>query len=108
MMISLICPNDGSRLAPHQAGDTCPGCGRRFERRDGVVCMIDRPDPFYEGAYENTVSYLPRSEALWSAWPLWLINSGFIWSVRRNVDSGATVVELGCAGGVRYLAAAIG
>jgi hypothetical protein len=35
-------------------------------------------------------------------WPLWLINSGYPWMVRHFVPPGATVVELGCAGGVRY------
>lgn len=66
------------------------------------MCTIDRPDEFYEGAYENKVYFLPRSERPWHAWPLWLINSGYLWTVRRFVPPGATVVELGCAGGVRY------
>ncbi len=35
-------------------------------------------------------------------WPLWLINSGYPWVVRRFVPDGSTVVELGCAGGVNY------
>jgi len=67
-----------------------------------VVCISDRPDEFYEGAYDNKVKYLPRSERPWHAWPLWLINSGYVWTVRRFVPSGSVVVELGCAGGVRY------
>lgn len=64
--------------------------------------MLDRSDDFYEGAYENKVFFMPRSERPWHVWPLWLINSGYPWTVRRFVNAGATVVELGCAGGVRY------
>jgi SAM-dependent methyltransferase len=67
-----------------------------------VIRTLDCPDNFYEGAYENQVHFLPRSERPWHAWPLWLINSGYPWTVRRFVPPGATVVELGCAGGVRY------
>ena len=64
--------------------------------------MSDYPDDFYEGAYENKVFFLPHTERPWNVWPLWLINSGYVWTVRRFVPPGATVVELGCAGGVRY------
>ena len=101
-MIPLICPVDRAPLAEHEAHLQCGECGRRYAIRGGVVCTLDRPDDFYEGAYENAVAFVPRSERLWHSWPLWLINSGYVWSVRRHVPPGATVVELGCAGGVRY------
>jgi SAM-dependent methyltransferase len=70
--------------------------------QDGVVCTLDHPDEFYEGVYETTVHFLPRSEKPWHVWPLWLINSGYLLAVRRFIQPGATVVELGCAAGVRY------
>ena len=46
--------------------------------------------------------FLPRSERPWHIWPVWLINSGYPWMVRRHVPEGGVVLELGCAGGVRY------
>jgi SAM-dependent methyltransferase len=67
-----------------------------------VIRFLDREDEFYEGAFENQIHFLPRSERLWNAWPLWLINSGYPWLVRRHVPAGSTIVELGCAGGVKY------
>ncbi len=101
--LDIICPNCKGMLAA-TAGETfsCPACGRHYPIKDGVICTLDRPDDFYEGAYENQVHFLPRSENLWHAWPLWLINSGYLWTVRRFVPPGATIVELGCAGGVKY------
>ncbi len=66
------------------------------------MCTLDLPDDFYEGAYHNRTLFLPRSERPWHIWPLWLINSGYLWTVRRSVRQGGTVVELGCAGGVQY------
>jgi SAM-dependent methyltransferase len=100
--ISLICPHDKTTLRACAGHYICPHCQRRYPVVDGVVCTLDQPDAFYEGAYGNQTHFLPRSEKLWHVWPLWLINSGYVWAVRKAVPAGATVVELGCAGGVRY------
>jgi len=102
MTLSLICPHDRHALSESESGFSCEECGRQYPIQDGVVRTLDHPDDFYEGAYENQVHFLPRSEKPWHAWPLWLINSGYVWAARRFVPPGATVVELGCAGGVGY------
>lgn len=102
MTISLICPHDHHLLVEHSTHFVCTYCDRKYQISDGVVCTLDKPDEFYEGAYENQTRFLPRSEKPWYIWPLWLINSGYPWMVRKYVPAGATVVELGCAGGVRY------
>lgn len=102
MTIQVICPSDRAVLREGQGYLSCQACNRRFMVKNGVVCMLDQTDAFYEGAYENAVRFLPRSEKPWRSWPLWLINSGYVWSVRRHVLAGSTVVEMGCAGGVQY------
>lgn len=102
MTLSLICPHDRQPLSDIKSGFSCAACGRQYPLTDGVVCTLAHPDDFYEGVYENQVRFLPRNDKLWHAWPLWLINSGYSWTVRRIVPPGATIVELGCAGGVRY------
>ncbi|RUQ38283.1 MAG: class I SAM-dependent methyltransferase [Candidatus Competibacteraceae bacterium] len=102
MTPQLICPHDKATLQAHAGYYHCPDCQRRYPLIDGVVCTLDKPDAFYEGAYGNQTHFLPRSEKPWHVWPLWLINSGYVWAVRKAVPAGATVVELGCAGGVRY------
>lgn len=102
MTIALICPHDHHLLVEHPTHFTCAHCDRNYQIIDGVVCTLDKPDEFYEGAYENQTRYLPRSEKPWHVWPLWLINSGYVWMVRKFVPKGGAVVELGCAGGVRY------
>jgi SAM-dependent methyltransferase len=102
MTLSLICPHDRHPLSESESGLSCAECERQYPIQNGVVCTLDHPDDFYEGAYENRVYFLPRGEKPWHAWPLWLINSGYLWAVRRFVPAGATIVELGCAGGVRY------
>jgi SAM-dependent methyltransferase len=99
---ALVCPDDLARLAPDDAGYHCPACSATYPLRRGVLHLMRDSDAFYEGHYHNHVAFLPRGEAPWQAWPLWLINSGYLWEVRRQVPAGSRVVELGCAGGVAY------
>ena len=99
----LICPHDHQVLVQHQdAGLSCERCGKNYAIEDGVVRLLAKKDEFYEGAYDNQVRFMPRSEKPWHIWPLWLIKNGSAWMVRRYVPQGATVVELGCGGGVDY------
>lgn len=102
LTISLICPHDHHVLAEQPTYFACSECGRVYDVVEGVVCTLEETDKFYEGAYKNQTNYLPRSEKFWHVWPLWLINSGYVWMVRKILPKGSTVVELGCAGGVRY------
>lgn len=100
---SIICPVDRNLLHEENAQTfVCPECDRRYPIREGVVCLLEQKDEFYEGAYQNHVLFRPRSESLLHTWPLWLISSGYPWLVRRHVPAGCCVVELGCAGGVEY------
>ncbi|WP_455387543.1 class I SAM-dependent methyltransferase [Petrachloros mirabilis] len=102
-MIPIICPQDGSSLVVEdQMRYRCPECNHRYPVEEGVIRLLGANDEFYEGSYENQVVFLPRSEKPWHIWPLWLINSGYLWTVRRLIPPGSNVVELGCAGGVRY------
>src|SRR5690606_8880264 len=99
----FICPEDHAAL--FQAGSRsyqCSACQREYRLDAGVLRLLSVDDAFYEGAYQNHVAFVPRSERARHAWPLWLINSGCIWAVRKHVPAGARVVELGCAAGVRY------
>jgi SAM-dependent methyltransferase len=103
LALPLICPEERAPLV--EAGERqlrCVACGRRYGIEAEVLRLSRSDDAFYEGAYHNHVAYRPRGEAPWQIWPLWLINSGYPWAVRRHVAAGARVVELGCAGGVRY------
>jgi len=106
MGISLICPSDRSVLIKEldSLGYACPRCGQRFCTDHGVVRFLPYSDEFYEGRYLYTIKYVPRSEHWYAAWPLWLINSGYVWAVRSYVPAGQVVVEVGCASGVRYFA----
>jgi len=69
------------------------------------VRFLDSSDEFYEGRYLNTIAFVPASERLWRAWPVWLMSSGYPWAVRRYVPAGGNLMEMGCASGTAYFAA---
>lgn len=100
----LICPGDSAVLlqSGEDGGLVCPTCAKRYKRSQGVVRLSAVTDEFYEGAYQNQVRYLPKGQWFWQAWPLWLINGGYVWVTRRYVAPASKVVELGCGGGIAY------
>lgn len=98
----LICPADRSPLVQENGWVRCTICRKSYGAVSTVLRFLEQDDAFYEGAYQNRTYFLPRSEKPWHIWPLWLINSGWVWCVRKRVRAQACVVELGCAGGVAY------
>ena len=70
--------------------------------RQGVYSFVEQDCDFYEGHYKNRTKYLPKLDRWPYTLPLWLINSGYLWTVRRHVPEGSRVLELGCASGVAY------
>jgi hypothetical protein len=97
MNITLICPNDQNNLEDHGSHLVCKHCTQRYEIVDGIVCILEKNDEFYEGAYGNQTQFLPRGEKLWQVWPLWLINSGYVWVVRKSVPQGVVMIGRGWA-----------
>jgi SAM-dependent methyltransferase len=100
----LACPVDRALLRAEGESYRCPACNGRFPVERGVVRFLPGADAFYEGRYLYTIGYLPGSESAIRAWPLWLINSGYVWAARRWLPAGSTVIEMGCGGGVAYFA----
>jgi SAM-dependent methyltransferase len=102
--LKLRSPRSARKLAydPEENAFVNGDSGERYSVDHGVVRMLDGDDSFYEGAYMNRVAYLPSRDALPFVLPLWLINSGYVWRVAREIPAGATIVELGGAGGVAY------
>jgi SAM-dependent methyltransferase len=98
----LQCPHDGSRLMREPGALVCPSCRTRYAASGNVIDFMAEDDPFYEGAFNNEVRYLPKSPKLIHQLPLWLITNGYLWTVRKMIRPGSRVLELGCAGGVAW------
>jgi SAM-dependent methyltransferase len=78
-------------------------CGVRVGRKLGPVwSFMDDPDDFYEGRYNNRMRYVPRSDGWLATLPLRIVMQNYPTTVVAEVPEGATVVEIGCAGGVAW------
>lgn len=67
-----------------------------------IFSYMPQQDDFYEGAYLNRVHFVPKSERWYHVLPLWLINNGYLWNVRKCLAPDSVILELGCASGVDY------
>lgn len=67
-----------------------------------IYSFLTEQDDFYEGTYLNRIKYIPKKENGFYLFPLWLINGGYLWEVRKQFPKGARILELGCASGIDY------
>lgn len=102
--VALACPIEHAPLVASEDSSSweCFACGRSYPVVGGVIRFMAADDAFYEGTYLNQVHFSPRNEKWYSVWPLWLINNGYVWRVRKHVPQGSVVLEMGCAGGIAY------
>jgi len=69
---------------------------------DPVWSFLDSPDDFYEGRYNNRIRYIGRSDSWLATLPLRIIMQSYPTTVFAEAPKGATVLEIGCAGGVAW------
>lgn len=79
-----------------------PDGKNKYPIKENVVCFLQDTDQFYEGAYMNRVRFIPKNETWWHRLPLWFINGGYMYEVRKQFKAGSILLELGCASGVDY------
>jgi SAM-dependent methyltransferase len=104
MLDLLACPADGGTLTPEAEGLACARCGTVYAARGRYVDFLKADHEFYESKYCNEIRINPPPGLLREL-PLWLLVHGYVWAVRKFVKPGSVVVELGCAGGIRWFGA---
>ena len=100
--MEFICPNDGKKLKNNNHSLSCPDCDSKYRKEDNLVRFLNSSDDFYEGAYHNTVNFIPGNNKLVNSLALWTINSGYLNHVKNNFNENDILLEVGCAGGVSY------
>lgn len=103
--ITVTSPNSGFALRLRSDGtavETVDG-SERYPVEDGVIRFTANSE-FYEGAYMTRVAYVPKEDSGLYSLPLWLINSGYLWTVRKHISAGSVVAEFGGGAGVAYFA----
>lgn len=100
--MEILCPSDKSVLKEYKDSLRCEICSGEYKVIDGIIQMLKNTNEFYEGAYKNTINYLPKKEWGFYLFPLWVVSNGYIWITRKYVPHASVVLELGCASGVKY------
>jgi SAM-dependent methyltransferase len=98
---ALRCPRCGGTLETLPSALVC-SCGADYRVSNGVARFV-ADDDFYEGAYEAHVA-LRSDGSLRSELALYLVNTHYLWWVRKHVPAGGHLLELGCGGGVSLFA----
>jgi SAM-dependent methyltransferase len=78
---------------------------RLFPICNNVISFLEKTDNFYEGSYLNRVKFNPKNNNVLGTFPLWVINGGYMHTVKREFKPGSVLLELGCASGVDYFGA---
>jgi len=100
--MKFICPNDGKELISKSNSLACPLCKKNFNKEENLISFLDSEDSFYEGAFKNSVNFVPSRSTFLNSLAIWTINSGYLHQVKNHFKKGDTLLELGCAGGVSY------
>jgi SAM-dependent methyltransferase len=98
----FYCPKDHTPLTSDGEGLTCATCGIVGRWKDGIASFLPEADGFYEGKYNNRTKYVPASDGFLATLPLRIVGQGYPTAVARELPAGATVVEIGCAGGIDW------
>ena len=100
--MEFICPYDGTKLIDNTHSLSCTSCDSKYVKEDNLIHFLNSSDDFYEGAYHNSVNFMPGTNKLVNALALWTINSGYLNHVKNNFKEKDILLEVGCAGGVSF------
>lgn len=105
----LCCPTCHASLNWSPEAATCESCSANYPIESGVVRFIDVVDEFYEGAYSRQIQFSGSSASgitgKVKSWAFFnLAQSGVVGEIRRVLPAGGRIVDLGCAGGVTWVA----
>lgn len=79
------------------------GCQEPYPIERGVIRLVKQTDSFYEGAYARQIHYRPGRNRI-KDWAFFsLVQMGVLGEIKRSLKPGGRVLEVGCAGGIRWL-----
>jgi SAM-dependent methyltransferase len=100
---TLRCLACHASLARRDDALVCEACGQSVPIERGVARFLDATDSFYEGAYNRQIRFLPGAHPLKDWAYFHLVQSGVLGEIRRVLPPRGRVLDIGCAGGIRWL-----
>lgn len=106
LSIPLICPTCKDMLNISDMSGSCNTCHSTYPVRDGVFCFLESRDSFYEGAYIATtnITFTDDRKSLKARLFFDCYRDPYFRALRNYLQQGQTILDIGCGGGIRYLA----
>lgn len=98
----LCCPVHHTPLSRDGDHLVCAECGPVGQWKGKVLSFLPKADAFYEGKYLNRTRYIPANDGFLATLPMRIVHQGYPTRVAQLLPPGATVVEIGCAGGMDW------
>ena len=106
MTIDITCPTCKNFLLKNKDSYKCPNCGGSYEIKNNVVCLLADADDFYENAYTATtnITFSDDYNSLKARLFFDIYRDPYFYAIRKYSRSLHKILDVGCGGGVRYLA----
>lgn len=103
--IPLLCPGCLNRIERLNMAYRCNVCMHEYPVRDGVVCFLKENNKFYEGTYDSTVNITFNNEKSLKAILFFdLYRDPYLRAIRKYTKAPEDILDIGCSGGIKYLA----
>lgn len=99
----IICPKCKNPLNWNQNFTECFNCKSKYPIEKGIIRFLNSNDKFYENVYTRQIKYTPGKN-LFKNWIFFnLIQGGILGEIKRAIKPGAIILDIGCAGGIKWL-----
>jgi len=99
----IVCPDCKKELKWKIESAFCKKCRKIYPIKDGLICFLKRKNEFYENHYIRQTNFLPNKNWV-KNWIFFnLVQSGILGEIKKNINHQSIVLDIGCAGGIKWL-----
>jgi len=99
----IACPKCKKSLGWKKEYAKCSSCEKKYPIENGVVRFLDGNDHFYENVYTRQIRYVPGKN-FFKNWIFFnLVQSGILGKIKKFSKPGDSILDIGCAGGIKWL-----
>lgn len=99
----IVCPKCKNPLNWTESCGECKKCNKKYPVKDGIIAFLADNDKFYENTYTRQIHYVPGKNFL-KNWAFFhLVQGGVLGEIKQSIKPGDKVLDIGCAGGIKWL-----
>lgn len=99
----IICPDCKEKLNWGSKSVSCKKCRKTCPIEGGVIRFLKEKDEFYENHYVRQINFLPNRNFFKNLIFFNLIQSGILGKIKDHAAPNSNVLDVGCAGGIKWL-----